>query len=98
MLRRIAVLFDIFKDCVIRDLYYLTEEADRRRCSVKKVFLNISQNSQENSCARVSFLIKFQVQTCNFIKNETLTQLFFYEFCEILKNSFFMEYLRYLRL
>ena len=54
------VLFEIFKDCVIRDLYYLTAEADRRRCSVKKVFLNILQNSHENTCARVSFLIKFQ--------------------------------------
>ena len=27
----------------------------------KKVFLKISQNSQENNCARVSFLIKLQV-------------------------------------
>ena len=27
-------------------------------CSVKKVFLKILQNSQENTCARVSFLIK----------------------------------------
>ena len=26
-----------------------------QRCSVKKVFLKISQNSQENTCARVSF-------------------------------------------
>ena len=31
-----------------------------QRCSVKKVFLEISQNSQENICARVSFLIKLQ--------------------------------------
>ena len=30
-------------------------EAVVRRCSVKKVFLEISQNSQENTCARVSF-------------------------------------------
>ena len=30
------------------------------RCSVEKVFLEISQNSQENTCARDSFLIKFQ--------------------------------------
>ena len=29
------------------------------RCSVKKTFIEISQNSQENACARVSFLIKF---------------------------------------
>ena len=35
-------------------------EAVVRRCSVKKVFLEISQNSQENTCARVSFLNKLQ--------------------------------------
>ena len=35
-------------------------EAVVRRCSVKKVFLKISQNSQENTCAKVSFLIKLQ--------------------------------------
>ena len=29
-----------------------------RRCSAKKVFLEISQNSQENTCARIFFLIK----------------------------------------
>ena len=29
-------------------------------CSVKKVFLEISQNSQENISAGVSFLIKLQ--------------------------------------
>ena len=29
-----------------------------QRCSVKKVFLKISQNSQENNCARVFLLIK----------------------------------------
>ena len=31
-------------------------EAVVQKCSVKKVFLEISQNSQENTCARVSFL------------------------------------------
>ena len=35
--------------------------------SIKKVFLKIPQNSQENTCARVSCLIKF-----NFIKILTL--------------------------
>ena len=30
------------------------------RCFVKKLFLEISHNSQENTCARVSFLIKLQ--------------------------------------
>ena len=33
-------------------------EAVVRRCSVEKVFLEISKNSQENTRARDSFLIK----------------------------------------
>ena len=55
----------------------------------KKVFLEISQNSQENTCARVSFLIKLQALACNFIKKEILTQVFSGEFCETSKNTFF---------
>ena len=58
------------------------------KCSVKKLFLKISQNSQENTSARVSFLIKLQVSDCNFIKKETLTRAFFCEFCEILWTLF----------
>ena len=50
---------------------------------------SISQNSQENTCARVSFLIKLQVSTCNLIKKETLARLFSCESCEISKNIFF---------
>ena len=33
-------------------------EAAIQRCSVKKVFLEVLQNSQENTCVRVSSLIK----------------------------------------
>ena len=46
--------------------------SSHRRYSVKKVFLQISQNSQENTCASVSFLIKLlalgvtQVISCEF--------------------------------
>ena len=36
----------------------LFEEAVAKMCSVKKVFLEISQNSQKNTCARVSFFHK----------------------------------------
>ena len=38
----------------------------RPRCSVKKVFLEILPNSQESTCARVSFLMKLQASACNF--------------------------------
>ena len=56
---------------------HLFAEAVVRRCSVKKVFLEISQNSQENTCARVSFSIKLQAETCNFIeKRDSGTDVF----------------------
>ena len=43
------------------DLGVLQElEAVVQSCSVKKMLLKISQNSRENTCARVSFLIKLQ--------------------------------------
>ena len=38
----------------------IAKEAVVQRCSVKKVFLKISQNSLENTCAGFSFLIKLQ--------------------------------------
>ena len=62
-------------------------EAGIQKCSVKKVFLEILQNSQENTCARVSFLIKLQASS-NFIKKETLAKVFSCEFYEISKNTF----------
>ena len=64
-------------------------EASVQRCSVKKVFLVISQNSQEYNCVRDSFLIKLQAKGCNFIKKEYLAQVFSCEFCEISRNTFF---------
>ena len=42
-------------------LKYLNLEAVDQKCSVKQVFLEISQNYQENTFAKVSFLIKLQV-------------------------------------
>ena len=56
------------------------------------MFLEISQDSQENTCARVSFLIKLQTKACNFIKKGTLAQMFSCELCEISKSTFFTEH------
>ena len=39
---------------------FISAEGAVQRCSVKMVFLEISQNSQENTCARVSFIIELQ--------------------------------------
>ena len=71
-----------------------TPKAVARRWSVKKVFLEILQNSQENTCARVSLLINLQAKACNFIKRETLVQVFSCEFCEISQTPFLIEHLR----
>ena len=58
-------------------------EAVVQRCSVKKEFLEISQNSQENNCARVSFFNKVAG-----LRPATLLKKFSCEFCEIFKNTF----------
>ena len=63
--------------------------------SIKKVFLKIAQNLQENICVRVSISKKLQAstETYNFIGIETPAQLIFGEFCEMFKNMFFTEHL-----
>ena len=69
-------------------------EAATRGVLEKEVFLEISQNSQENTYVRVSFLIKLQASGRNFIKKETLAHVLSCEFCEISKSTFFTEHFR----
>ena len=70
-----------------------TEEVSWR-CSVKTVFLEISQNSQENVCARFSYLNKVaRLRPANFSKKETLAQVFSCELCKISKNTFSVKHL-----
>ena len=69
--------------------------SSRSEIFCKKDVLRISQNSQEDACARVSFLINLQEPAWNFIKKETLAQVFSCEFCE---NTFFIEHLWWLLL
>ena len=64
-------------------------EAVARRCYVKQVFLEILQNSQENICTRVSFLIKSHSWECSFIKKETLAR-------DFLRTPFLTEHIRWL--
>ena len=61
----------------------------KKRCSYKKTH----KIQQENTCERVSFLIKLQALACIFIKKETLVQVLSCEFCEIFKNTFFIDQL-----
>ena len=59
----------------------------------KILFLNISQNSLEITCARVSFLIKLQASLQLYLKRNFGTGVSC-EFCETFKNTFFTEHLR----
>ena len=52
------------------------------------MFLEVLQYSQENTCGGVS--LKF-LAACNFIRKETLAEVFFFKFCEIFKNTYFEE-------
>ena len=75
-------------------------EAVDQSYSVKKVFhmgvlRNFSKLIGKYVC-RVSFLIKLLAWAFNFIKIETLAQLFSCEFCEIIKKPFFIEHCQWL--
>ena len=53
----------------------------------KGVFRSFAKFTGKHLCQSL-FLINFQASTCNFTKNETLTQVFSCEFCKISKNMF----------
>ena len=82
-----------FDSCAILEnsIYvgFLVPEAVAQIRFVKKVFIEISQNSQENTCARVSFLIKF-------LKNRPWHSCFTVSFVKFLRAPFFTEHLRWL--
>ena len=66
------------------------------RCSLKTMFLLISPNLQENTCAGVFFKVA-ALKACyfiNFIKKVTPALMFSCEFCETFKNTFSVEHLR----
>ena len=62
-----------------------------QRCSIKKLFLKISQNSQENTMCLSLFVNKVAGR-----RPATLSKkrLWYRWFCEISKNTFFTEHLR----
>ena len=76
------LLLEKLKNCILHT------EVVAWRCSVKRVFLEISENSQENTCAGVFFKKRWRPQTSNFIKKETLAQVFSCEFSESSKSTF----------
>ena len=62
---------------------WVITEAVAQRCSIKKVFLEILQNSQENTCASLFF------RPATLSKKKTQAQVFSCEFCETSKNTLY---------
>ena len=71
--------------------------SSHRRCSLKKgVLRKFSKFIGKQLCQSLFFnkVAGLRPQACNFIRKETLAQIFSCEFCEIFKNTFFTEHLR----
>ena len=68
---------------------HTSSDAVTQGCSVKKVFLEISQNSQENTCARVQATL---------LKKKLWHRCFPVNFLEFLRTTFLTEHLRWLRM
>ena len=60
----------------------------------KRVLKNFAKLTRKHLCPRL-FLINLQPSGLNFIKKETPTQVFSNECCEIFKNTFFIQHLRW---
>ena len=67
----------------------------RQRCSMKKGVLRNFRNFTGKHLHQSLFFNKVigLMQACNFIKKESLAQVFFCEFCDISENTFFTEHL-----
>ena len=81
----------IKKDLVLR--------CSRAKVFYKKVFLELLKNSQENTCARVSFLIKLQVPGLQLYQKKRLWhRCFLVNFAKFQTIPFLKEHLRWLLL
>ena len=67
-------------------------------CSVKTLFLEISQKSQQNTCARVSFFIKLQPRSVTLLKKRLWHRCFPLYFEKFLRTPFSIEHLCWLLL
>ena len=74
-------------------------KAVTKRCSVKKVFLYITKNSSESTCARVSFFYKVAgLRSATLLKKRLWHSCFPVKCAKLLRTSFLTEHLRWLLL
>ena len=98
----IAVLPTTFSSMIFVKKICSVSEAVVRMSSVKRgVLRNVTKFAGKHldqiagkHLDQTLFLNNVAAKACNFIKKESLSQVFSYEFCEISKNTFFTEQLR----
>ena len=59
----------------LRNKVVVIAKSSHRRCSIKKMFLKIAQNSQKNTCARVAFF-KNEASPATLLKKTSDTRVF----------------------
>ena len=72
-------------------VYFSRNRSSHRRCSVKKaVFRKFTKFARKHLCQSLFFnkVAGLRPEACNFIKKETLVQVFSCKFCDISKNTF----------
>ena len=80
---------------ILVDTRHSNDRSSHWRCSVKKVSLEISQNSRENTCARVSFLIKLLAEAeVTLLTKGSWHRCFPVNFVKFLRTPFLTEHLR----
>ena len=103
----VPVSFCIF-DYLYRDFWFFVDcfvtsalsRSSHLEVFVKKVFLEISENSQENTCVRVSFLVKLQtfMRPATLLKKRLWHRCFPVNFAKFIKTRFLTEHRRWLLL
>ena len=92
------VLYICMQNCFNNNRTRWFIEAVVQRCSVKKLLLEIWQNSQENNCARVSFLIKLRARSATLLKKRLWHRYFPVNILKFLTLLFHTEHLWWLLL
>ena len=69
-----------------------------RRCSVKKVLLEMSQNSQGNTCASLFFNKVADLKSATLLKKRLWDRCFPVNFAKFLRTPFLIEHLLWLLL
>ena len=94
-----SVLFSLGEDWLLMGeiVFSVQKQFSEDVCSVKKVFIKMLQNAQENTCTRVFFEC-CRLRSAILLKKRPWHRCFPVNFAKFSRTSFFVEHLRWLLL